>query len=156
MQAHPNVQGVPGAGHGGCARQRRSPVSGPHPARRCAHRRRGAERGGGGKIEPLVFDADGEPVLVLTSGAHRVDTDKVAAVIGARRVRQASPDFVREHTGQPIGGVAPGVASQTDRTLVDQALAEYDEIWAPAGPRAVFPPLRRTGAGDLWHPAEVA
>ena len=55
----------------------------------------------------LVFDADGAPLLVLTSGAHRVDTGKVAALIGAERVRRASPDFVRTATGQVIGGVAP-------------------------------------------------
>ena len=106
----------------------------------------------------LIFDADGEPVLVLTSGAHRVDTDKVAAVIGARRVRRASPDFVREHTGQPIGGVAPVGHPKPIRTLVDQALAEYDEIWAAGGvPRAVFPTtyaeLVRVTSGI---PAEVA
>jgi len=55
----------------------------------------------------LVFDADGAPLLVLTSGAHRVDTGKVAVLIGAERVRRASPDFVRTATGQTIGGVAP-------------------------------------------------
>ena len=55
----------------------------------------------------LVFDADGDPLLVLTSGAHRVDTAKVAQLVGAQKVRRASPDFVREATGQAIGGVAP-------------------------------------------------
>ena len=55
----------------------------------------------------LVFDADGEPLLVLTSGAHRVDTGKVAALVGAQKVRRASPEFVRAATGQAIGGVAP-------------------------------------------------
>src|SRR5262252_7980682 len=51
----------------------------------------------------LIFDADGEPLLVLTSGAHRVDTAKVGALVGAVAVRRATPDFVREHTGQAIG-----------------------------------------------------
>ncbi|HWM57690.1 MAG TPA: YbaK/EbsC family protein, partial [Pseudonocardia sp.] len=60
----------------------------------------------------LVFEmtgADGDvaPLLVLTSGAHRVDTGKVAALVGATRVRRASPEFVRAATGQAIGGVAP-------------------------------------------------
>ncbi|HZB48538.1 MAG TPA: YbaK/EbsC family protein, partial [Mycobacteriales bacterium] len=55
----------------------------------------------------LVFDADGEPLLVLTSGAHRVDTARVAALVGVGALRRASPEFVREATGQPIGGVAP-------------------------------------------------
>jgi prolyl-tRNA editing enzyme YbaK/EbsC (Cys-tRNA(Pro) deacylase) len=88
----------------------------------------------------LVFDADGEPLLVLTSGAHRVDTGKVAAVIGARRVRRASPEFVRTATGQVIGGVAPVGHSAPIRTLVDRALEQYDEVWAAGGvARAVFP-----------------
>src|SRR4051794_7635005 len=54
----------------------------------------------------LLFDADGTPVLILTSGAHRVDTGKVAADLGVTRLRRATPEFVREHTGQVIGGVA--------------------------------------------------
>ena len=88
----------------------------------------------------LIFDADGEALLVLTSGAHRVDTAKVAALIGATAVRRATPDFVRTHTGQPIGGVAPLGHPAPVRTLVDTALGEYDEIWAAGGiPHAVFP-----------------
>jgi prolyl-tRNA editing enzyme YbaK/EbsC (Cys-tRNA(Pro) deacylase) len=88
----------------------------------------------------LVFDADGTPLLVLTSGAHRVDTGKVAALIGAQRVRRASPDFVRAATGQAIGGVAPVGHPARLRTLVDRDLAQYDEVWAAGGiPHAVFP-----------------
>src|SRR5215468_11283234 len=52
----------------------------------------------------LVFSADGAPLLVLTSGAHRVDTAKVAALVGAGRVKRADPEFVRAATGQVIGG----------------------------------------------------
>jgi prolyl-tRNA editing enzyme YbaK/EbsC (Cys-tRNA(Pro) deacylase) len=98
------------------------------------------------------FAAGGEPLLVLTSGAHRVDTDKVAATIGVESVRRASAEFVREHTGQPIGGVAPLGHPRPVRTLLDPALSGYEEIWAAGGvPRAVFPTtypqLRRiTGA----------
>src|SRR5260221_3271023 len=55
----------------------------------------------------LVFSADGSPLLVLTSGAHRVDTGHVAALIGADKVKRADPDFVRRSTGQVIGGLAP-------------------------------------------------
>src|SRR6476620_659962 len=55
----------------------------------------------------LLFDADGAPVLLLTSGAHRVDTAATAERIGGPALRRASPDFVREHTGQVIGGVSP-------------------------------------------------
>ena len=88
----------------------------------------------------LVFDADGEPLLVLTSGGHRVDTGGVAVLVGAQRVRRASPDFVRAATGQPIGGVAPVGHPTRLRTLVDRALAGYDEVWAAGGiPHAVFP-----------------
>ncbi len=106
----------------------------------------------------LVFDADGSPLLVLTSGAHRVNTAKVAALIGATTVRRASPEFVRSHTGQPIGGVAPVGHPAPLPTLVDQALAQYDVIWAAAGiPRSIFPTtfeeLVRLTKGT---PAEVA
>src|SRR5829696_10021421 len=52
----------------------------------------------------LLFDADGSPVLILTSGAHRVDTAKVAITLGVSALRRAKPEFVREHTGQVIGG----------------------------------------------------
>jgi prolyl-tRNA editing enzyme YbaK/EbsC (Cys-tRNA(Pro) deacylase) len=88
----------------------------------------------------LIFDADGDPLLVLTSGSHRVDTGKVAAIIGAERVRRASPEFVREATGQVIGGVAPVGHPTRIRTLVDRDLGQYDEVWAAGGvARAVFP-----------------
>ncbi|MCX5209689.1 YbaK/EbsC family protein [Kitasatospora sp. NBC_00240] len=88
----------------------------------------------------LVFDADGVPLLVLTSGAHRVDTAKLAALIGVDRIRRATPDFVREHTGQPIGGVAPVGHPAPVRTLVDETLAGHPEVWAAAGhPHTVFP-----------------
>jgi prolyl-tRNA editing enzyme YbaK/EbsC (Cys-tRNA(Pro) deacylase) len=78
-------------------------------------------------------------LLVLTSGAHRVDTSKVAAQVGALRLDRATPDFVRERTGFAIGGVAPVGHLSPIQTLVDVALAEYDVVWAAAGhPRTVF------------------
>ena len=87
----------------------------------------------------LIFDVEGDPLLVLTSGAHRVDTVKVAAGLGVAKLRRATAEFVREHTGQPIGGVAPLGHPRPVRTLVDKALAQYSEIWAAGGvPRAVF------------------
>ena len=87
----------------------------------------------------LVFDADGKPLLVLTSGAHRVDTAKVADLLGVQRVRRAAPDFVRAATGQPIGGVAPVGHAEPVETLVDAALGQFDVVWAAGGhPRAVF------------------
>jgi prolyl-tRNA editing enzyme YbaK/EbsC (Cys-tRNA(Pro) deacylase) len=88
----------------------------------------------------LIFETDtGAPLLIMTSGAHRVDMTKVGE---QHRVslRRASPAFVREHTGQPIGGVAPVGHPSPIRTLVDCALAEFDELWAAGGiPEAVFP-----------------
>lgn len=88
----------------------------------------------------LVFDADAEPVLVLTSGAHRVDTDQVARDLGVATVRRATPDVVRAHTGQPIGGVAPIGHPTPIRTLVDVWLARHRTVWAAAGhPHTVFP-----------------
>jgi len=96
-----------------------------------------------------------EPVLVLTSGAHRVDTDQVAEAIGVTALRRAKPEFVREHTGQVIGGVSPIAHPAPIRTFLDPALRAYEEIWAAAGhPAAVFSTtydeLRRmTGAREI-------
>ncbi len=88
----------------------------------------------------LVFDADGAPLLVLTSGAHRVNTAKVGAELGIDTLRRADPDFVYASTGQRIGGVAPVGHPRTIATIVDSALRAYDVVWAAAGhPRAVFP-----------------
>jgi prolyl-tRNA editing enzyme YbaK/EbsC (Cys-tRNA(Pro) deacylase) len=101
----------------------------------------------------LVFAADGEPLLVLTSGAHRVNTDRVAALLGVQRVRRADPGFVRDATGQPIGGVAPVGHPSPIRTLVDSWLEKHQTVWAAGGhPHTVFPTshaelLRLTG-GD--------
>jgi prolyl-tRNA editing enzyme YbaK/EbsC (Cys-tRNA(Pro) deacylase) len=89
----------------------------------------------------LIFrTAEGDPLLVLTSGAHRVDTDKVAGYVPTSEIRRANPEFVRQHTGQVIGGVAPVGHPAPIRTLIDSALAQYDEIWAAGGiAHAVFP-----------------
>ena len=87
----------------------------------------------------LLFDADGAPVLILTSGAHRVDTGKVAASLGVARLGRAKPEFVREHTGQVIGGVSPIGHPAPVPTYIDPWLRRYDEVWAAAGhPAAVF------------------
>lgn len=88
----------------------------------------------------LVFDADGEPLLVLTSGRHRVDTARVASLVGADRVVRAGTEFVLAATGQVIGGVAPVGHPVRLRTLVDVALGEHDRVWAAGGvARSVFP-----------------
>src|ERR671921_91362 len=87
----------------------------------------------------LLFDADGSPVLILTSGAHRVDTRKTAAGLGVEKLRRASPEFVREHTGQVIGGVSPIGHPAPVPTYLDSWLQRYDVVWAAAGhPAAVF------------------
>lgn len=88
----------------------------------------------------LVFWSDGEPLLVMTSGAHRVDTKALAERLGRGRIERASVDQVREATGQAIGGVAPTGHPTALTTVVDEALAEYSEIWAAGGtPHTVFP-----------------
>ena len=105
----------------------------------------------------LFFTADGEPLLVMTSGAHRVDTPMVAELLGVAKVTRADADTVRAATGYAIGGVAPVGHPARLRTLVDNALAQHEVVWAAAGhPHAVFPTsydelLRITGG----TPADV-
>lgn len=105
----------------------------------------------------LVFRVGDDPLLILTSGAHRVDTGLVADRLGSGEIRRGEPDFVREATGQAIGGVAPVGHPAHIRTLVDRQLAEYDPVWAAAGhPHTVF----RTTYEELLRltrgePAEV-
>jgi prolyl-tRNA editing enzyme YbaK/EbsC (Cys-tRNA(Pro) deacylase) len=99
----------------------------------------------------LVFISDGEPVLVLTSGRHKVDTAALAARWGRGKLHRATPEQVRQATGQAIGGVAPVGHPQALPAVVDAALADYPQLWAAAGtPRTVFPTtvdelLRLTG-----------
>jgi prolyl-tRNA editing enzyme YbaK/EbsC (Cys-tRNA(Pro) deacylase) len=81
----------------------------------------------------LVFDCDGEPLLVMASGAHRVDTDHLASALGAAAINKAAPRFVLGATGQVIGGVAPTGHPSRLRTVVDEALAQYPVIWTAAG-----------------------
>jgi prolyl-tRNA editing enzyme YbaK/EbsC (Cys-tRNA(Pro) deacylase) len=81
----------------------------------------------------LVFAVDGEPLLVLASGAHRVDTEKLGALLACGRIRRATPEFVVEHTGQQIGGVAPVGHAGRLWTVVDVALAAFAVLWAGAG-----------------------
>ena len=103
----------------------------------------------------LLFDAEGSPVLVLTSGRHRVDTGKVAAEQGLPKLKRAAPEFVREHTGQVIGGVSPLAHPAPVPTYLDRSLRDYPELWAAAGhPAAVFSTtydelLALTGAREI-------
>lgn len=86
----------------------------------------------------LVFAAstpDGrtEPLLVLSSGGHRVDQAALARRLGLDAVAKASPDQVRAWTGFAIGGVAPVGHTQPIRTVVDRSLERFDRVWAAAG-----------------------
>ena len=88
----------------------------------------------------LLFLADGEPLLVMTSGRHRVDTGILAGAIGATAIEMATAKQVREITGQAIGGVAPVGHPAPVRTVIDEALRDYETIWAAAGtPHTVMP-----------------
>lgn len=88
----------------------------------------------------LIFNADGRPLLILASGGHKVDVERVAAELGFDSIHRPDADFVREHTGQPIGGVAPLGHPNRIRTIVDVHLASWDTVWAAGGhPHYVFP-----------------
>ncbi len=162
MQLHPNAQAVQDALDSACARDTQGQPSQVRILPDAVHTAVAAAAALGVRVgqiaNSLIFDADGDALLVLTSGAHRVDTAKVAAIVGATMVRRGTPDFVRRHTGQVIGGVAPLGHPKQVRTLVDAALEEFDEVWAAGGiPQAVFPvtypELVRITSGS---PAEVA
>ncbi|HVB06483.1 MAG TPA: YbaK/EbsC family protein [Acidimicrobiales bacterium] len=87
----------------------------------------------------LVFVADGTPILVLASGAHRVDLESLAAALGCGELRRASPEEVRAATGQVIGGVAPLGHPAPLRAVIDEALRDHEVLWASAGsPHSVF------------------
>ena len=87
----------------------------------------------------LVFaDATGAPVLVIASGASRVDEAKVGQILGSP-IHRADADFVKSATGFSIGGVPPVGHNTRLAVVLDQALREFDEIWAAGGtPTSVF------------------
>ena len=94
----------------------------------------------GAIVNSLLFTVGDAPLLLLTSGVHRVDETKVAGLLGVAHVAPAPPDVVRRHTGQAIGGVAPIGHPEPIGTLVDIELVRYDRVWAAAGhPHTVFP-----------------
>jgi len=109
-------------------------------------------------VKSLIFEADGEIVLVLTSGENKVDTQKVASAFGVKNVGKADADQVRAASGYAIGGVPPLGHVTKMKILIDQTLEKYDKIWAAAGhPHYVFPTtyeelVRLSGA----TPADVA
>ena len=88
----------------------------------------------------LIFSSGGEPVLIMASGAHRVDTAHVAELIGVDSLDRASKELVREATGQVIGGVAPCGHPGPIPTYVDVSLKDYPVLWAGAGtPNSMVP-----------------
>lgn len=90
----------------------------------------------------IVFKLpSGNPLLVITSGRHRVDTELVAKNLGVQKLHRADADFVKNASGFSIGGVSPvGWVNQPEITLLDQALNDYDVAWAAAGhPHSVYP-----------------
>ena len=83
----------------------------------------------------------GNPLLIITSGRHRVDTDLVAKNLGIAELGRADANYVKEVSGYSVGGVSPiGWTSQPEITLIDQALNDYEVVWAASGhPHAVYP-----------------
>jgi prolyl-tRNA editing enzyme YbaK/EbsC (Cys-tRNA(Pro) deacylase) len=84
---------------------------------------------------------DNSPLLVITSGRHRVDTELVASKLGIEKLERVDADYVKENSGFSIGGVSPlGWISKPEIILIDEALSDYDVVWAAAGhPHAVYP-----------------
>jgi len=90
----------------------------------------------------IVFKLpSGNPLLVITSGRHRVDTELVAKNLGIEKLHRADADFVKNASGFSIGGVSPvGWVNKPEIILIDQALNDYDVAWAAAGhPHSVYP-----------------
>jgi prolyl-tRNA editing enzyme YbaK/EbsC (Cys-tRNA(Pro) deacylase) len=91
-------------------------------------------------VKSLIFrgKVSGKPILVLTSGANRVD-EKCIKEYAGEKIERANADFVREVSGYAIGGVPPFAHAQPMETYLDEDLLQYDVIWAAAGtPNAVF------------------
>ncbi len=90
----------------------------------------------------LIFKLpDDSPLLIITSGRHRVDTELVAKNLGIEKLGRVDADYVKEKSGFSIGGVSPlGWISKPEIILIDEALNDYDAVWAAAGhPHAVYP-----------------
>ena len=87
----------------------------------------------------LVFVLDDDPVVVIKSGAFRVDTKKFTQLVGATTMRQANAEEVRRATGQPIGGVSPVNWPGPLHVYIDRSLADFAQLWAACGtPNCVF------------------
>jgi prolyl-tRNA editing enzyme YbaK/EbsC (Cys-tRNA(Pro) deacylase) len=89
----------------------------------------------------LIFKLpNGAPLLIITSGRHRVNTDLVASNLGIENLTRVDADYVKEKSGFSIGGVAPIGWINSPTIIIDLALNDYEIIWAAAGhPHAVYP-----------------
>ena len=90
----------------------------------------------------LIFKLpSGNPLLIITSGRHRVDTDLVAKNLNIPELGRADANYVKEVSGYSVGGVSPiGWITQPEITLIDEALNDYEVVWAASGhPHAVYP-----------------
>jgi prolyl-tRNA editing enzyme YbaK/EbsC (Cys-tRNA(Pro) deacylase) len=106
----------------------------------------------------IVVVVDDEPVVVVTSGANRVDLENVAVYVDGSDARMAEADEVKEATGWSIGGVPPFCHATDVPVLLDETLLDHDEVWAAAGtPTAVWPidPGRLRDVANA-EPADVA
>ena len=113
----------------------------PESARTAAEAAAGLNIEVGQIASSLIFKLpDGSPLLIITSGRHRVDTDLVAKNLEVESLGRVDADYVKEKSGYSIGGVAPLGWVSPATILIDEALNEYEVIWAAAGhPHAVFP-----------------
>lgn len=107
-------------------------------------------------VKSVVLMADGRPVVALTSGANRADTERIAGILGAAEVRKADAAEAREATGFAIGGTPPFGHPRRLRVLLDRDLLGYGEVWAAAGtPTTVFPiapaELERASCAEAAH-----
>ena len=89
----------------------------------------------------IVFKLDDEsPLLVITSGRHRVDTKLVAEKLGISKLHRVDADYVKEKSGFSIGGVSPVGWINPATIVIDEALNDYEVVWAAAGhPHPVYP-----------------
>lgn len=104
----------------------------------------------------LIFECDGAPLLILASGAAKVDVKMVARQHGLAKITRATPEFVLEHAGQPVGGVAPLGHPAPLKTFLDTDLAQYPVLWAGAGSHQAMLSLSYQQLLDLTAATETA
>jgi Cys-tRNA(Pro) deacylase len=92
-------------------------------------------------VKTLFFLADGRPTMALVAGDRQADTARLAEVVGVgrKKLKMGTPEEVLDHTGYPVGGVAPVGALHSSDVVVDESLGRFDVVWAAAGSgNAVF------------------